>query len=619
MGVSGGTVAYLPPAGKSNYVYGIGGIYHFGSTNSLNGTATLSISYGSADVTGLDPTTFQIYQLPDGTNRWQLVGGTVSTVSNLVSVTITNLGTYAVAPPLPTGTLQLQLSTNLLPADGVSQMTVTVTNLGLNTGNSATQSWLFTATASGVTILDADADPSLAGVQIVSTNASITLHLLAPTGGNYASVSLSSVAGDAAGQVSFDLVDTTTPATPAGVSVVPGQSRIWVSWHTNSEPDLGSYRVYYRLGQSGPPWDGTAAIEGLPSPVVVNSTNCLLRGLQAGTNYYVAVSALDTTGNESPLSAAVSVTTTQSPPAQPTAVAARFGSDGTNLLMWALSEDDGYNDRDVIRYDILRAVLPGGSYAKVGEVAAGIGIYSETNPVVAPPQYDSYAVVAVASNDLASAQTPANRLMADGVTVDNDGDGIPDWWMMQYFGHPTGQVSDQSLAQDDPANDDLSNLQKYLMGLNPLIWDNLHFSGYASQPDGQFQLGIFGQTGTNYTLLASTDLVNWIPVLNFTCTNTPMNVFDPGAKYYGWRFYRIAQGTLPVMLRLGLNAPSAFSTNGLGFNFQAPLGFSYVIQASTDLVNWQPFTNFIGTNAIMFFQDTSATGFSRRFYRAKPQ
>jgi hypothetical protein len=534
-------------------------------------------------------------------------------------VTITNLGTYAVAPPLPTGTLQLQLSTNLLPADGVSQMTVTVTNLGLNTGNSATQSWLFTATASGVTILDADADPSLAGVQIVSTNASITLHLLAPTGGNYASVSLSSVAGDAAGQVSFDLVDTTTPATPAGVSVVPGQSRIWVSWHTNSEPDLGSYRVYYRLGQSGPPWDGTAAIEGSPSPVIVNSTNCLLRGLQLGTNYFVAVSALDTTGNESFLSAAVSVTTTQSPPAQPAAVAARFGSDGTNLLMWALSEDDGYNDRDVIRYDILRAVLPGGTYTNVGSVAAGIGIYSETNPVVAPPQYVSYAVVAVASNDLASAQTPANRLMADGVTVDNDGDGIPDWWMMQYFGHPTGQVSDQSLAQDDPANDDLSNLQKYLMGLNPLIWDNLHFSGYASQPDGQFQLGIFGQTGTNYTLLASTDLVNWIPVLNFTCTNTPMNVFDPGAKYYGWRFYRIAQGTLPVMLRLGLNAPSAFSTNGLGFNFQAPLGFSYVIQASTDLVNWQPFTNFIGTNAIMYFQDTSATGFSRRFYRAKTQ
>jgi len=616
MGVSGGTVAYLPPAGKSNYVYGIGGIYHFGSTNSLNGTATLSISYGSADVTGLDPTTFQIYQLPDGTNRWQLVGGTVSTVSNLVSVTITNLGTYAVAPPLPTGTLQLQLSTNLLPADGVSQMTVTVTNLGLNTGNSATQSWLFTATASGVTILDADADPSLAGVQIVSTNASITLHLLAPTGGNYASVSLSSVAGDAAGQVSFDLVDTTTPATPAGVSVVPGQSRIWVSWHTNSEPDLGSYRVYYRLGQSGPPWDGTAAIEGSPSPVIVNSTNCLLRGLQLGTNYFVAVSALDTTGNESFLSAAVSVTTTQSPPAAPTGVAARFGSDGMNILMWALSEDDGYNDRDVIRYDILRAVLPGGSYGKVGEVAAGIGIYSETNLTVAPTQYVRYAVVAVASNSLTSAQVLANRLMPDGVTIDNDGDGIPDWWLTQYFGHPTGQASDHSLAQDNPAGDGLSNLQKYLLGRNPLIWDNLHFVGCEYQSDGQFKLSIFGQIGSNYTLQASTDLVNWASMLNFNCTNSPTVVADPGAKYFGARFYRLAQGKLPVMLKLALNSPAAITTNGLGFTIQAPLGFSYEIQTSTNLINWQLFTNFISTNSIMLFRDRDSTNYSRRFYRA---
>jgi hypothetical protein len=616
MGGSGGTTAYLPPDGESNYVYGIGGIYHFGSTNSLTGTATLSISYGSADVTGLDPTTFQIYQLPDGTNRWQLVGGTVDTVSNLVTATITNLGTYAVAPPLPTGTLQLQLSTNRLPADGVSQMTMTVTNLLLNTGNSATQSWLFTATASGVTILDADADPNVSGIQIVSTNASLTLHLLAPTGGNYATVSLSSVAGDAAGQISFDLVDTTPPATPGGVSVVPGQSRIWVSWQTNSEPDLGSYRVYYRLGQSGPPWDGTAAIEGSPSPVIIHSTNCLLRGLQADTNYYVAVSALDTTGNESPLSAAVSVTTTQSPPAQPTDVAARFGSDGTNILMWALSEDDGYNDRDVIRYDILRAVFPNGSYGKVGEVAAGIGIYSETNLMVAPTQYVCYAVVAVASNSLTSAQALANRLMPDGVTIDNDGDGIPDWWMMQYFGHPIGQASDDSLAQDDPAADGLSNLQKYLLGRNPLIWDNLHFIGCESQSDGRFNLTIFGQAGSNYTLQASTDLVNWASVLNFTCTNSPTIVVDPGAKYFGWRFYRLAQGTLPVMVKLNLNTPAAWTANGLGLNLEGPLGFSHIVQVSTDLLNWQPLTNFVLTNYPFYFSDSTATNYSRRFYRA---
>ena len=29
-----------------------------------------------------------------------------------------------------------------------------------------------------------------------------------------------------------------------------------------------------------------------------------------------------------------------------------------------------------------------------------------------------------------------------GMPLDSDGDGIPDWWMIQYFGHPTGQAGD---------------------------------------------------------------------------------------------------------------------------------------------------------------------------------
>src|SRR5208283_667204 len=114
---------------------------------------------------------------------------------------------------------------------------------------------------------------------------------------------------------------------------------------------------------------------GSPSPVLVTGTNWLLRGLTLGTNYFVAVSAVDTSGNESPLSPAVQVTTTQVPPTPPTDVSVRFSSDGTNVLMWALSEDDGYNDRDVTGYYIWRAILPGGSYTNIGEVAPGIGVY----------------------------------------------------------------------------------------------------------------------------------------------------------------------------------------------------------------------------------------------------
>ena len=51
--------------------------------------------------------------------------------------------------------------------------------------------------------------------------------------------------------------------------------------------------------------------------------------------------------------------------------------------------------------------------------------------------------------------------------ADSDGDGIPDWWMLAYFGHATGLESDHSCAGNDCDGDGLSNLQEYLSGTNP--------------------------------------------------------------------------------------------------------------------------------------------------------
>lgn len=51
--------------------------------------------------------------------------------------------------------------------------------------------------------------------------------------------------------------------------------------------------------------------------------------------------------------------------------------------------------------------------------------------------------------------------------TDSDADGVPDWWLQQYFGHPNGQVNDQSQAGDDADGDGLNNLQEFLTGTNP--------------------------------------------------------------------------------------------------------------------------------------------------------
>jgi Tol biopolymer transport system component len=51
--------------------------------------------------------------------------------------------------------------------------------------------------------------------------------------------------------------------------------------------------------------------------------------------------------------------------------------------------------------------------------------------------------------------------------IDSDGDGIPDVWTLQYFGHTTGQAGDQSRAQDDADGDGMTNLQEFMMGTDP--------------------------------------------------------------------------------------------------------------------------------------------------------
>lgn len=70
------------------------------------------------------------------------------------------------------------------------------------------------------------------------------------------------------------------------------------------------------------------------------------------------------------------------------------------------------------------------------------------------------------------------RKIAD---LDTDADGIPDWWMLAYFDHPTGQEGDGSLAGDDPDGDGATNLDEFLSGTNPLVSDLPAFPAAPSE------------------------------------------------------------------------------------------------------------------------------------------
>ena len=55
--------------------------------------------------------------------------------------------------------------------------------------------------------------------------------------------------------------------------------------------------------------------------------------------------------------------------------------------------------------------------------------------------------------------------------ADTDADGLPDWWMIDNFGHRTGQTGDLSRRLDAPAGDGIPNLTKHALGLNALTYE----------------------------------------------------------------------------------------------------------------------------------------------------
>ena len=93
-------------------------------------------------------------------------------------------------------------------------------------------------------------------------------------------------------------------------------AEISLAWDQNTEPDLKGYKIYYKTGSSGAPYDGTRALEG-GSPLTIlvedlqssSAPSYKLTGLLHGVTYYLALTAVSNENVESEYSNEVSVTT----------------------------------------------------------------------------------------------------------------------------------------------------------------------------------------------------------------------------------------------------------------------------------------------------------------------
>jgi uncharacterized repeat protein (TIGR03806 family) len=68
-----------------------------------------------------------------------------------------------------------------------------------------------------------------------------------------------------------------------------------------------------------------------------------------------------------------------------------------------------------------------------------------------------------------------------------------------------------------------------------------YFSSVNFLYNNQFQLGFYGNTGSNYVLQATTNFSNWTSISTNTAATNPFQLIDPNATNFPYRFYRVFQ------------------------------------------------------------------------------
>jgi hypothetical protein len=166
---------------------------------------------------------------------------------------------------------------------------------------------------------------------------------------------------------------------------------------------------------------------------------------------------------------------------------------------------------------------------------------------------------------------------------DTDGDGLPDKWEWDYDLCPfSAAVNHDGLS--DPDHDGLTNLQEFQLGRNPHLFDNLHLKLASAPTNGSVRLSIFGEVGKNYSLSASTNLVEWVQLRYAFCTNTWTEVMVESANL-PQQFFRLGPVGDKPQVRLE-SFRSLTETNQIQLRLLGDSYLGWVVQTSTNFLQW---------------------------------
>jgi hypothetical protein len=134
-------------------------------------------------------------------------------------------------------------------------------------------------------------------------------------------------------------------------------------------------------------------------------------------------------------------------------------------------------------------------------------------------------------------------------------------------------------------------------------------SALPPTPDGNTQLQVNENYGLPYTIDASLDSTNWVSLYT-NSSGGPMVFTDKNSTNYPAIYYRAAVANLqPVFTSSSLDSSGCYF-----LHTESIPDAAYIIQTSTDLLNWTP----VSTNQFggpLDFWDYDAVNYPNRFYR----